>query len=305
VIQYGKLSSRQLSFYDNNGTNLSDETFLKLAQCEAASKILKALKMAAKEEFTDIINHHMKVFMTYHSSALDGSTLTIEETDEAIVDGWTAEAASTDGNRLDAQGHWHAADYLLDVVDLTSPATEQLVCAVNALMLGSGRMTTVTDAAGQKSLEPLQSGMYKARSNIMILVDGTAQECVAPEQVSAQMDVLFAYINSSAAAVHPVVKASVAHYNFMRIHPFQAGNGRGARLLANWVLRRNQLCLSVIPAEGQQDYLRALQEADQGNIEPLVLLHCRSLMRTSEVVRLMYERMWPGYPEFRKRFLSK
>jgi Fic family protein len=91
----------------------------------------------------------------------------------------------------------------------------------------------------------------------------------------------------------------------MRIQPIQAANGRGARLLANWVLRRHELCAAVIPAESQADYLRALQEADSGRIEPLVLLHCRSLMRTSEVVRLMYERMWPGYPEFRKRFLVK
>jgi len=34
--------------------------------------------------------------------------------------------------------------------------------------------------------------------------------------------------------LHPILVASIAHYNLVRIHAFDDGNGRGARILMKY-----------------------------------------------------------------------
>lgn len=46
--------------------------------------------------------------------------------------------------------------------------------------------------------------------------------------------------------MHPVVLASLLHYNFVRIHPFDDGNGRLSRLLMNYILFKHGLPPVVI-----------------------------------------------------------
>ena len=48
---------------------------------------------------------------------------------------------------------------------------------------------------------------------------------------------LIAWANSpDAQALDPVIEAGIAHYEFVRIHPFVDGNGRTARVLATLIL---------------------------------------------------------------------
>lgn len=44
---------------------------------------------------------------------------------------------------------------------------------------------------------------------------------------------------STPESIHPVLKAGIAHYEFVRIHPFLDGNGRVARALATLILFRD------------------------------------------------------------------
>lgn len=67
------------------------------------------------------------------------------------------------------------------------------------------------------------------------------------------------------------------HHRLVAIHPFPNGNGRHARLAANLLLNHNgkkQFSWGVksITAEGEvrTGYLKALREADLGNIKPLI-----------------------------------
>jgi Fic family protein len=39
--------------------------------------------------------------------------------------------------------------------------------------------------------------------------------------------------------IHPILKAGIAHYQFVTIHPFMDGNGRTARAIATLVLYQN------------------------------------------------------------------
>ena len=57
-----------------------------------------------------------------------------------------------------------------------------------------------------------------------------------PEEVEKQMEKLLAYANGSEE--NPYIKSAIAHLWFVVIHPYDDGNGRMARAIANYVLYR-------------------------------------------------------------------
>ncbi len=54
------------------------------------------------------------------------------------------------------------------------------------------------------------------------------------EEIPQLLNELIDYVNNSSD--HPIVKAAVAHYQLVTIHPFEDGNGRTARILSNYIL---------------------------------------------------------------------
>jgi hypothetical protein len=62
--------------------------------------------------------------------------------------------------------------------------------------------------------------------------------------------------------MHPLELASLLHYRYIRIHPFEDGNGRIARLLVNYVLLRHNYPMVIIKSERKEEYLNALRRAD-------------------------------------------
>jgi cell filamentation protein len=66
-----------------------------------------------------------------------------------------------------------------------------------------------------------------------------------------------------------------AHYEFIRIHPFNNGNGRTGRILMNIVaLKFGYKPIELYYREGdsRKTYIDAMKFADKGNFEPLMTL---------------------------------
>ena len=76
----------------------------------------------------------------------------------------------------------------------------------------------------------------------------------------------------------PVLFVARAHEAFTRIHPFDTGNGRVARLLANLMLRRLGLPPLIIRPPDAARYRKALFRADSGDIWPLATAIGRSIL---------------------------
>ncbi len=90
------------------------------------------------------------------------------------------------------------------------------------------------------------------------------------EEVPGLMMLLIEWLNSpESQALDPVIEAGIAHYEFVRIHPFVDGNGRTARVLAALILylrgfdTKQFFCLDDYYDSDRLSYYRVLQKVDQ------------------------------------------
>lgn len=89
-----------------------------------------------------------------------------------------------------------------------------------------------------------------------------------PEQVASEMDRLVAMHLGHGGVAYPA-EAAWLHHRFTQIHPFQDGNGRVARALASLVCIRAGGFPLVVHRRQKDDYIRALEAADEGELGPL------------------------------------
>ena len=76
----------------------------------------------------------------------------------------------------------------------------------------------------------------------------------------------------------------VAHYNMVRIHPFDDCNARGARLLMNLILIKKGYPPAIIHVEDRKEYIGALEDGDKGDLVPLLFLVGKSLAKTQQTI---------------------
>lgn len=122
---------------------------------------------------------------------------------------------------------------------------------------------------GQKVLVPLIHGDYKEQENNPTRPDGTVHPYCPPEHVAAEMDRLLD-MHMQHTDVAPEVEAAWLHHRFSQIHPFQDGNGRIARALATLIFIKADWLPLVVRDTQRKRYIEALEEADNGNLRPLV-----------------------------------
>lgn len=166
------------------------------------------------------------------------------------------------------------------------PISPGLLKELNALLLRGVDWTAAVNERGERVRKPARPGEYKSAPNHVLQLDGSIHHTVDPLQVPGAVEALCAAIAAAAdrGMPHPVTVAALAHHEFVRIHPFDDGNGRGARLLMNLILMRTGLPPAVIAVERRRDYLSALRSADRGDAEPFVAFVADSLLSTQEMM---------------------
>jgi fido (protein-threonine AMPylation protein) len=185
----------------------------------------------------------------YNSNAIEGNTLSFKETQfyldtGLLVGGKREDEIREVRNHRDALAEvWRHAE----MEDLS----EVLVRHLHLLL---------TQGLRDHEYAP---GRYKTRDNSVTLSDGTLFHHTSHVAVPAEMEALLEACRAAQGRLHPAELAARFHYRFILIHPFLDGNGRMARLLANFILLRNQYVPLVVRADRRPAYLTALEAADR------------------------------------------
>lgn len=123
---------------------------------------------------------------------------------------------------------------------------------------------------------PIDVGAYRTRY-VVVGNRVTGEVYFRPpknEEVPGLMRALVDWLNSEESKeLDPVIAAGIAHYEFVRIHPFIDGNGRTARTLATLVLClrgfdvKKFFALDDFYDSDRQAYYKVLQSIDQKTLD--------------------------------------
>lgn len=214
------------------------------------------------------IQQKFRLDWNYHSNNIEGNSLTFGETKSFLLHGITADGKPLK-DHLDIKGHNEALLILEDVIKDNRPLNENFIRELHQIILHEPYDNPAITPDGKASKRRINIGSYKKQQNHVKTKTGEVFYFASPEETPAKMNDLMDWYNRAIEQrkLHPVEIASMLHYKFIRIHPFDDGNGRLARILMNLSLMRFGFTPVIIKTQKKEEYYRALQQADGGEEE--------------------------------------
>jgi len=202
------------------------------------------------KDIEEAVKGQIRTLWTHTSTAIEGNTLTLGETDFVLREGLTVSGRPLrDHNEV--LGHAKALDLMAKALDgeISQETLFSLHRAVQTELT-----TDIYQPVGTWKTEP--NGTY------LITPEGKSEfvNYSVPDDVPSLMDEWLALLNSKADAPPDdpdaaLLAYSELHLSFCMIHPFADGNGRLARLLANVPVLKGGFPPITIAKESRQKYL--------------------------------------------------
>ena len=199
----------------------------------------------------------------YNSNHIEGNTLTYGQTEVLLLLGEVIGSAKMK-DLEEMKAHNICLNMVEQEADTDEPLTETFIRQVHQVMLREDYKVYRQLPGGETTGYTVHAGRYKTRPNSVITPTGERFEYASPEETSALMSDLVRWYNNAVAegALTPIQLAALFHYRYIRIHPFEDGNGRIARLMVNFILRRHNWPMMVIRSKNKKAYLNALGLTD-------------------------------------------
>lgn len=227
----------------------------------------------------------LRLEWSYHSNHIEGNTLTYGETELLLIHGQTS------GNHdlrefEEMKAHVVAIEYVVKLAkDSSRPLSESDVRDINQILLKEPYWKYAETADGQSTRKEIVPGRYKTSPNSVRTATGEMFEFASVEETPPRMQRLVDWVRAEleSPTLHPVEIASRFHHEFVLIHPFDDGNGRTARILANYILMRFGYLPVIVRTEEKAAYLSALRLADAGEPRSLVSYLARCAVAALEL----------------------
>ncbi|EPJ2207134.1 Fic family protein [Campylobacter upsaliensis] len=197
-------------------------------------------------KFEQSLNENFKLHYTYDSNAIEGNTLTLIET-KVVLEGITI-GGKTLREHFEVINHAEAIQLIEDLAKNKENLSEYQIKCIHHLIL--------------KGIDDKNAGAYR---NTEVYISGARHIPPSYINVLSEMDNFIKWYQNESLALHPVIRASRVHINFVEIHPFIDGNGRTSRLLMNLELLKAKLPAINIKNDRKLKYYEALDKAHYEN----------------------------------------
>lgn len=236
---------------------LNQRLLTRIEEKKAKLDSLRPLPAAAVSRLKD----QFTVEWIYNSNAIEGSTLTLRETQLILETGMTIGGKSL-REHFEVINHKDAIEYMESLANQGEPITFH-VRQIHKLVLSQ--------------IDDENAGQYR-KTQVRIV----GAQHVPPESwdIPHRMADWENWLKDSEKKIHPVELAALAHHRLTEIHPFIDGNGRTARLVMNLILFRHGYPPAIILRVNRKQYYGVLMQADSGKTEPLVNFVGRAVERS-------------------------
>jgi Fic family protein len=218
--------------------------------------VLKRIKTSHSKLPKKTLTNRYEAFIslfTHDSTAIEGNTLTLQETANLLFEHITPTKNLREINEV--LNHKNAIDH---IIEYDGDITKKFICDIHKLVVRDTLDPELED----------QIGRYREHQ---VYIRGVEWVPAPPEQVPNDMRNLLSWYTRNKKKLHPLVIATYFHVGFELVHPFVDGNGRVGRLLLNFILHKNGYPMVNIPNIQKNRYYSVLNEAQvEGNLRPMV-----------------------------------
>ena len=212
----------------------------------------------------EMLSRRFTIDFNYNSNPIEGNTLTSGQTEILLMFGKiVGEADVRDVHEMTASNvglKMMKEEALLK----ETPLTQHFIRTLHKTLLREDYTVYRTLPGGVQTSYVIHAGQYKTRPNSVITRYGDQFEYATPEETPALMSDLVDWYNDAerSGKFTPIELAAIFHYRYIRIHPFEDGNGRIARLMVNYILTRHDYPMIVVRSRKKNEYLEALHRTD-------------------------------------------
>jgi Fic family protein len=210
------------------------------------------------------LSRKFTVDFNYNSNHIEGNTLTYGQTELLLLFGKViGEADFRDCEEMKAS-NVGLQMMLTESGEGKQPLTQNFIRNLHRTLLREDYTVYCTLPGGVQTSYVVHAGRYKTRPNSVITRYGDRFDYASPEETPALMADLVEWYNRAEeeGLLSPIELAIIFHYRYIRIHPFEDGNGRIARLMVNYILSKHNYPMIVIRSRAKQEYLEALHRSD-------------------------------------------
>lgn len=188
----------------------------------------------------------LKIELTYTSNAIEGNTLTRQETAQIVEKGITVKGKSIT-EHLEAINHAKAYQYVQELnFKSIKEINQRTILDIHAIIL--------------RNIDSINAGIYR---NIPVRIAGSTVTLPNPLKVPELMEEFVKWLHQTE---DNLVKIAVdAHFKLVTIHPFTDGNGRTARLLMNLILITAGYPPAIINKEDRKEYIDSIEKGQMSN----------------------------------------
>lgn len=234
--------------------------YINLKKAIVAWQALQPLNDKDKER----LSRRFTIDFNYNSNHIEGNTLTYGQTEILLLFGKIiGEAEVADVQEMTASNvglKMMAEEAMLK----NMPLSQNFIRTLHKTLLREDYTVYRTLPGGVTTSYVIHAGQYKTRPNSVKTRYGDRFEYASPEETPSLMTDLVDWYNQAEkdGKLTPVELAAIFHYRYIRIHPFEDGNGRIARLMVNFILSRHDYPMIVVRSRNKKEYLEALHRAD-------------------------------------------
>jgi len=192
-----------------------------IGQIEAAKEVVENAPLVP--DFVKDFKSDALIRTVYHGTQIEGNDLTMMQTKQ-VLEGESIVARDRD---IQEVINYRNVVELLDILSAKRGGYD------------AESLLEIHRATVDKLVDPVKSGVFRS-TQVVIKEEGTGKVIFTPPpavEVPFLVQDFLNWLNSPEARdIHPVIRAGIAHYVMVTIHPFVEGNGRTIRAFSTLIM---------------------------------------------------------------------